>query len=171
MKMLLLLILFPLFSGAAVDVAFVEIRNYNGDLLQLEPNGQFAHIAISYKGKWLHSHPYRGVEIVSMAELEKIGTVKEILPVFDLSELDRTLVETFLGKPYDANFSWDDESIYCSELIGKLLRMEPEPMQFKAEVWPEQFQKFRGKLGLSPDDIYKILSDRRPQASHSAKYN
>lgn len=157
MKKFLLLILFPLLSFASVDVAFIEIRDPNGKLLRLEPDGQFAHIAISFEGKWLHSHPYRGVEAISTAELEKIGTIKEVLTVFEPAELDRALVKKFLGKPYDRAFSWSNDSIYCSELVGKLLKIEPKPMHFAADVWPQQFQKFRGLLGLSPDDIYKIL--------------
>jgi len=32
----------------------------------------------------------------------------------------RTLGKTWLGRPYDLQFRWDDEALYCSELVYKL---------------------------------------------------
>ncbi len=79
MKLILSLLFIPFYCSAAIDVAFIEIRNYEGKIIQLETNGQFAHVAISYQGNWLHAHPYRGVEIVSKEVLEKTGYIKKSL--------------------------------------------------------------------------------------------
>ena len=32
----------------------------------------------------------------------------------------RTLAQSYLGKDYDSFFSWDDNKMYCSELVWKL---------------------------------------------------
>lgn len=157
MKYFVLMFLMPFYSFATVDIVFIELRSQSGQLIQLEPNGQFAHIAISYKDGWLHSHPFRGVEVISQDALEKIGTIKMIITIQGLDSLKDTQVEKFLGKPYDAEFSWSDEKIYCSELIGKLLNIDPQPMTFETEIWPKHTQSLRGQLGLSPDDIFQFL--------------
>lgn len=161
MKVILSLVLFASsFCFASVEVAFIELKNYQGQVVQLEPNGQFAHIAISYQGVWLHSHPIRGVELTTEHMLQKMGTIKQVITVPNLAALDEAQVEKFIGKPYDGNYSWDDEKIYCSELIAKLLGIKPQPMKFDPSLWPASFQKMKGQLGISPDDIFKILKNR-----------
>jgi uncharacterized protein YycO len=46
-----------------------------------------------------------------------------VLRLADLSEADAQAVasaaESFLGRPYDAQFDWDDEKIYCADLVVK----------------------------------------------------
>ncbi len=148
----------PLTASAVVEVAFIEMRTPDGKVLQLEKGGRFAHIAISYRGQWLHAHPFYGVEVVESEKLERIGVIKEVLTVSELVSLDNEEVARFLGKPFDSSYSWSDEKIYCSELVGKLLRLKPLPMDFSAEVWPERYRKLNGAPGLSPDGIYRILS-------------
>jgi len=142
-------------------VAFIEIRDRHGNIHQLEPGGRFSHIAISYKGRWLHAHPYRGVELVDSADLEKIGALTQVsLPEYP--ELTSDMLKTYLHKPYGSEFSWSDETYYCSKLVGKILGMNPEPMSFDAEVWKKT--NLRGDVGLSPDDIYqKIRGPQRPR--------
>lgn len=157
MNFFMLILLMPLFSFASIDVAFIELRNHNGQLLQLEPNGKFTHIAISYRGGWLHSHPNRGVEVISQDNLEKIGTIKAITTVTERDSLNESQVRKYLDKPYDPEFSWRDDKIYCSELVAKLLNIDPLPMTFETEVWPDRFKSLKGQLSLSPDDIFQLL--------------
>jgi len=150
-----LLVLFT--SGIAlaeVKIAFIEIRYPDGQIHQMEPGGRFSHIAISYRGKWLHTHPYRGVEAVSLEDLKKMGTVSiMILP--SLSEISQEQFDFYNGQPYDPTFSWDGQGYYCSELVGKILNIKPQPMDFKAEIWGGK--KKNESLGLSPDDIFRAL--------------
>lgn len=160
MKLLAVLLFIPTFSFAAIDVAFIEVKNYGGQVVRLEKGGQFAHIAISYQGQWLHSHPLRGVEVVSQDVLEEIGSIRAFVTISDKESLNKAQVETFLGKPYDPEFSWGDEKMYCSELVAKLLKIEPEPMAFESAVWSQHSHQLRGQLGLSPDDIFRILKQR-----------
>ena len=147
------------FSLAGVEIAFIEIRAGDGRVLQLEPNGRFAHIAISYQGNWLHTHPYRGVELVSRKVLEETGLIIQVIRMPEV-ELESTAVKSVLGKPYDSTFSWNSDGFYCSELVGKLLKLHPEPMLFARPLWKGPLTEKAGEFGLSPDDIYRILQGR-----------
>ena len=154
---LLLVFLWIAFAQARVQVAFVEIRRPDGTLVQLEPGGRFAHLAISYRGQWLHSHPYRGVELINTNDLAKMGTlaVKITLPAMEPSD---GMVKGLVGLPYDREYSWSNERMYCSELVAKILQLKPSPMYFDPKLWPKEYQKLNGQLGISPDDIYRILA-------------
>jgi hypothetical protein len=157
MKLLLSLLLLPLFSFASVQVAFLEIRDAKGNLVQLEPGGRFAHVAISYQGQWLEAHPYFGVHLVSFETLKKMGTIALILDLPNTLELDPSQVEPLLGKAFDREYSWSDEKYYCSELVGKILKLKPEPMIFDPSLWPPEYQNYNGEMGLSPDEIFRML--------------
>lgn len=153
----LIVVLLSLWSkacGAQVQIAFIEMKDAQGQTVQLEPGGHFAHIAISYRGRWLHAHPYRGVELITSAQLEKIGRVVK-MTLTSRSELTAEELVTYEGRPYDPTFSWTDDSYYCSQLIAKILQIEPLPMNFRAPLW--QGRKKQQGWGLSPDDIYRIL--------------
>ena len=159
MKLFALILLLSVIAQAKVQVAFIEMRNYYGQIIQLEPGGRFAHSAISYKGQWLQAHPVRGVELVPIETIRKMGEIKEMLDVPGLEELDSAKVKAMLGKPFDHGYVWDDEKIYCSELIAKLLDLPTKPMVF-SDTWPWQYQQLNGLPGLSPDGVYQILSEQ-----------
>ena len=143
-------------ASAQVYVAFIEVRTPDGKLVQFEPGSRFAHSAISYKGYWLHSYPPRGVELTTFDQLQKIGTVT-IVPLKNVAPLTQAEVSKYLGKPFDYYYSWNDDSIYCSELIAKLLRIKPVPMDFSAPIWPKNYKKFHGMPGMSPDGLARSL--------------
>lgn len=157
MKFLILTLLFPLWAQAQVSLAFIEMRSSDGKIVQLEPNGRFAHIAISVGNMWLHSHPYRGVELINQYELQKMGKV-EFHTLKYYKKLNLKEISDYLGKPYDPLFSWDDDTYYCSELVGKILNIEPQPMSFDAPIWNKKYEFRKGELGLSPDDIYETVT-------------
>lgn len=140
---------------ATIKVAFIEIRDHQGRIQQFEPGGRFAYVAISFQNQWLHAHPYRGVELVEFSSLEKIGPVMPI-EMRDIPELSYAQIKDYLGKPYDATFSWEGDGHYCSELVGKLLKILPKPMHFQSPVWMQRKKNFG--VGLSPDDIYKEIT-------------
>lgn len=153
----LLAFLYSIQIHATVTIAFLEVKDPRGYIVQLEPSGKYAHIAISFQDKWLHSHPLRGVEIVDQVELEKIGKIAEVISIETLRELTRLDVIPYLGKPYDSEFSWSDDKIYCAELVAKILKIPPTPMTFSSPVWSQEYKRLRGEMGLSPDDIYKSM--------------
>lgn len=145
-------------AHAKVQVAFIEFYNSDGRLIQLEPGGRFAHVAVSHKGLWLHAHPLRGVELTNTFELSKLGRIGRVVELRQMSELSDELVRKFLGKPYDPDFTWSDDKIYCSELIAKIFGLPPEPMHFDTTLWPQRYWKFEGQPGLSPDKVFAYMT-------------
>jgi hypothetical protein len=152
--------LLPRDAIASVDVAFVEIIAPDGHLVQFEKNGRFGHSAIFYHGQWLQAHPWRGVELTSKSEVEKIGCIAEVVHIPDPAELDSKKLKTLIGRPFDHDYTWDDKSLYCAELVAKLLDIPPTPMEFDPNLWPEEFQKHNGEPGISPDGVYRALKAR-----------
>lgn len=141
-----------------MKVAFLESRDLQGHVIPLEPGGRFGHLAISFQNQWLHAHPFYGVQLASTDDLKKMGHLALILELPDRPELTWSQIQPFLGVPFDHKFSWSNESYYCSELVGKILGLTPEPMDFSLPIWPPEVQKYHGQLGLSPDDIFRKLS-------------
>lgn len=155
---LILALLCPL--AQASRVAFLEIHDAHGNLIQYEKGGRFGHIAISYKGGWLHAYPRFGVIWVrNTKELSRFGVVAKIIELPSFSEPSERVVNQLLGLPYDYRYSWSNAAFYCSELVGKILGLKPVPMDFSAPIWGMRTQKLpRGELGLSPDYIYRVLT-------------
>jgi hypothetical protein len=69
----------------------------------------------------------------------------------------RSLGSSWLGRPYDLKFRWDDESLYCSELAHKLFARAANVRLGKIEQASE--------MNLSDDRVQKAL-DRRFAGSH-----
>ncbi len=153
----LLSLFISLSAQARITVAFLEVRDYNGKVVQLEPGGQFAHVAISYKDGWLHAHPVRGVEFIHRKTLERIGAIKVGISLPNAPEITEAIANKYLGKAYDSEFSWTDDKMYCSELVAKILGFPPEPMYFDPKLWPPQYDALNGLPGISPDDLYERL--------------
>ena len=153
-------IIFPspaIASSDTIKVAFLEVRDTRGNLTRLEPNFPWAHMAISVDNGWLHAHPATGVEWTSTAKLEQFGRIAHIMPVPNWFKPHMELVDGFIGHPYDRDFSWDDNSFYCSELVAKILGFAPVPMVFDPQFWPASYLRFNGKPGISPGLVYRRL--------------
>jgi hypothetical protein len=146
---------------AQVRVSWLEVRDSLGNVVHLEPNFDYAHVAIQVGNRWLHAHPNRGVELVSEQVLEQYGKIREVWASDDEDEanyLDE--IPYYLGRPFDNEFSWSDDKIYCAELIAKLLRVAPTPMHFDSKLWSSWYQKYEGKPGSSPSKLYFALQSR-----------
>jgi len=147
-------------SFSKTRVAWMELRTQEGKLIQLEPNFYYAHMAIQVGNHWLHANPRTGVELISVEQLERIGKIKEVLESHQGQDEFVEDVPFFLKRPFDNEYSWGDEKIYCSELVAKLLRVAPSPMHFDENFWPIWFQKYEGLPGASPSKLHKELKAR-----------
>ncbi len=147
----------PATAGQPVQVAFLEVRDVNGQPLRLEPWFPWAHMAISFEGGWIHSHPATGVEWASTERLEKFGRIAHVVTVPDWFEPRMELADAFAGLPYDREFSWDNQALYCSELVAKLLGIAPVPMVFDPRLWPQDYLRFNGQPGISPGIVYRRI--------------
>lgn len=160
MKPLLLLILFFCsWSHADVSVIFFQIQDGQDRVVQLEEGGDFFHVALQLEdGTWIHSHPKRGVEIITNPVLLSKNFV--ILTHPDWPSIRRDSVKKFLGLPFDFTYDWvDQKSTYCSKLVGELLDIKPLPMSFRSEHWKYSRTQVSNGMGLSPDDLYSILKN------------
>lgn len=158
----------PLFIGLFVlseniyaksKVAWLQLQDSKGQVVQLEPNFYYAHVAIEVNGNWLHANPKSGVELVTIEALDRVGKIKEILES-DEESVDFSGVEFFISRPFDHEYSWNDDKIYCAELVAKLLNIPPSPMHFDLKYWHPWFQKYEGLPGASPAKIYQELKNR-----------
>ncbi|WP_413613365.1 YiiX/YebB-like N1pC/P60 family cysteine hydrolase [Bdellovibrio sp. HCB-110] len=137
-------------------IAFLELYDRNGELVQYEPGGRFSHTAIQFDeigDKWLNAYPGEGVAIVSWEELQHRGVIAEIVEIPQNVHLSQ--VAPYMGRPFDFWYSWSDDALYCTELIGKLLGVPTHPMKFNKKVWPKSYWKLEGTPGLSPDGLWK----------------
>lgn len=148
-------------AQAGLSVAFFSQRDHQGRIVQYEQGGRFSHVALSYRGRWLHVSTTNGVELIDSLEMIRGAEIAEILTDHRADELDAATVEKLLGLPYDTLFRWEDEgSTYCSKLAGTLLGIEPTPMTFTGNGWSFFRGLPRGQLGLSPEDVYAALIAR-----------
>lgn len=167
-KAIFALLLFSLtsFADQIVEVGFLELRHWNGSLRLLEPDFRFAHVAVKIDGKWLHAHPARGVEYVEEAELEKVGKIGLVIRTAVPHQISAKSVSLYIGKPYDLDFSWEEGSYYCSELVAKILGISPVPMHFDPALWPEKYLQLEGNPGISPGLVYRALASPALTCAH-----
>ncbi|WP_413570407.1 hypothetical protein ACLWBD_07565 [Bdellovibrio sp. HCB117] len=157
MRFALFILLFLAVSSsfAKTRIAFLELYDRHGRLVQYEPGGRFAHTAIQFDDigdKWLNAYPGEGVAIVSWEDLEHRGVIAEVIEI--PQDIRLSQVKPFMGLPFDFWYSWSDDALYCTELIGKLLNIPTHPMKFNKQVWPKNYWHLEGTLGLSPDSVY-----------------
>lgn len=147
-------------AQAQTQVAFLEVYDAQGHLIQYEPGSRFGHSALRVGSLWLQAYPGEGVRLISWQELQKRGKVAALLtlPI----EIRKEAIRPYLGRPFDFQYTWDDEAFYCSELIAKILGIPPQPMQFNRKVWPPSYWPLEGQPGMSPDKIYGILRGPGP---------
>lgn len=157
-----LVVIFGLLSsvGNAVEVAFFTFRKPDGTVLELEPRGKFAHVAIRVGSQWMHAHPYRGVDFVD--RLSQIGHEWTVLANDNVQPLSLMNVARFTKLKYDSRFRWEaEDSTYCSKLVGQILKIDPLPAAFEVQAWDHlRTEQREGSLGLSPDDLFTILKKR-----------
>ncbi|WP_413944604.1 hypothetical protein [Bdellovibrio sp. HCB-162] len=145
-------------------IAFLELYDRNGELVQYEPGGRFSHTAIQFDeigDKWLNAYPGEGVAIVSWEDLQHRGVVADIVEI--PMDVHLSQVKPYMGRPFDFWYSWSDDAFYCTELIGKLLGVPTHPMKFNKQVWPKSYWKLEGTPGLSPDQLWKWARELSPQ--------
>lgn len=158
---LLLITLFlcaSIIAHGRVDIAFIPMRDHNGNIVEFEQGGQFGHIAVSYKGLWFHSHPKRGVELTK--NLKEFGNEFIVLTSDDYNEPSENFVKAQLGKPFSYLKPWEDEKYqYCSKLIAQAFGIPPTEMTFSGPGWQGRKDLPRGALGASADKLYRTFLD------------
>ncbi|MCB0357375.1 MAG: hypothetical protein KDD40_10225 [Bdellovibrionales bacterium] len=139
-----------------VRVAFLVFHDHKGKIVQLEPQGRFGHVAISYKNGWVHS--YRGRRVEWVEDLSRFGHVALIVDVEQVPEnIEDNLIEQF-GKPYSLESEWEDpNATHCAKLVGQVLELAAKPTNWSTSFWQFNPLKKYPRRSLSPDDIYEYL--------------
>lgn len=136
----------------AVQIAFFQSFNSKGEPVIFE--GLYSHAAISYRGQWLHAHPYFGIELTS--DLKRFGPYYKIIENPNYPEPSEEFVNRQLSKKFNIFAEWfNPDETYCSKLVGQALNMTPTKMRFQSKNWrATRAVNYRGQLGLSPSDVY-----------------
>ena len=159
--LIFIFILISNFVSAQVKVAFIKVYRPNGSVLYLEPNFAYAHVAISYERGWINAHPKHGVQLTkSLEELDFPKHESFIMQSYSMPEISTEKALRLQGRNYDREFNWDsDDSLYCSELVAKLLAVRPKPMFFDPKIWPKPYWKLNGRPGISPFLLLQEMLD------------
>ena len=66
-------------ATAGTKIAFLEVYDSAGKLVQYEPNSRFGHSALQVGNLWLQSYPGEGVKLITLEELKHRGKIAEVL--------------------------------------------------------------------------------------------
>lgn len=153
------IVLFPLFSISAQQIALSEADIQTGDLLfygdesalskaidqvtRVDEQVQFSHVGVAEAGRqtvWvIHSLPGKGVVRESLASF--VAGSASAVWVYRATNLSNgakrravQVAQRYLSQPYNYTYVMDDYGIYCSELIyyafSKYSLFELKPMTF-----------------------------------------
>lgn len=171
MKALLYILFLNLFLSTAtqaqIKIAFLEQYNQNGELVQYEPGGRFVHTAVQFPEiapLWLNAYPREGVALIDWETLSTRGVIAKVIETPHTMTLSQ--IQPYWGKPFDYKYSWSDEAIYCTELIGKVLGIAPTPMKLNKKFWPPSYWHIEGLPGISPDGLYHWAMENSTPAKY-----
>lgn len=156
------------------DVILLDLDCWSCSLIEDETQGPFSHSGLVFRNdNSIHIGQSLGevylLEINSFLALSnKKATVLRPRKINakhkkDLKELYFTKYE---GVVFDHDYTWGDDSYYCSEFIYKILndslkfkKFSPKPMSYLRNwnLWTQYFGHTppQGKMGISPNDFYR----------------
>lgn len=114
------------------DILFQISTSGQGKAIQLATNSPYSHCGILFRdnNEWMVFEGVQPVKKTPLTEWIKRGQ-HNIVVSKRLKNADQLLTPSvknrmkteankFIGKNYDLTFEWDDERIYCSELVYKI---------------------------------------------------
>lgn len=164
----------PLSDLQTGDIILLDMDCFSCELIENETGGPFSHSGIVLK---LGSQVYVAQSLGSVHHIPLqafLGYSNKVPHVIRPKHINfskkRKLLENYkrkyLGMDFDHDYVWDDEKLYCSEFIYKLLKsvyaiekFKPTPMTYdkNPKGWEIYFGGKlppSGKLGLSPNDFF-----------------
>lgn len=146
------------------DLIFQESESRQSELVRLVTRSRWTHMGVVFnepegpvvleavgpvRKTVLQSWIDRGRERVYV--IKRLRTAKTQLTTEALKKM-RDLGATWVGRPYDLKFRWDDESLYCSELAYKLFDRAVGARLGKLEK--------AGDMALNDDRVQRELRKR-----------
>ena len=152
------------------DILLQPLHCWACNLIEAETESEFSHIGVVTKvvdGVVFVGEAFTKVREVTLDEFnsktQKGLKLKVMRPYFISDDLSKIFDSKFKDLPYDSGYLWNDDEIYCSELLYKLFEslnmVTPKalPMTFthNREYW---FKYFKGNIpdgiiGISPRDF------------------
>lgn len=144
------------------DLIFVESQSSQSEAIREATGSPWSHVGVAMKHEGVIKvieAGARGVAITSLDDFIDLGRNRRV-SIHRLSatlkdaerEALRTALKKHLGKPYDRMFRWDDNSLYCSELVWKAYRDS-------TGIELGRMQTF-GDFDLSSPEVKKLLMKR-----------
>lgn len=114
------------------DIIFQTSQSSQSAAIQLATHSKYSHMGIIF---FQDSKPYvlEAIRTVQYTPLDKwidrgkdgkyvVKRLRNAEKSINLQSIEKlkTAAATFKGKPYDINFEWSDDYIYCSELVWKI---------------------------------------------------
>lgn len=145
-----------LMSATSFATVIVAFYNFPPNTIPYEKGGRFMHSALFYEGRWIDAYPYYGVRVAPHPPYP-VPSVLLISPN-DL-KIDWQRITERSHQRFDLIAPWNSRTLtYCSKLIGELLNIPPEPMDFSSAYWntwrANGINLPQGQPGLSPDDVF-----------------
>ena len=116
------------------DIIFQTSSSPLSVAIQLATKSKYSHCGIIFKekGAW---YVYEAVQPVSITPLDqwiahgdggkfvikRLGNAKQALTSSTINKMKQA-GKQFMGKDYDGTFEWNDDRIYCSELVWKIYK-------------------------------------------------
>ncbi|MGC4094465.1 MAG: YiiX/YebB-like N1pC/P60 family cysteine hydrolase [Polyangiaceae bacterium] len=109
------------------DLIFQESSSAQSDMVRALTRSRWTHLGVIFKDKAGYTvlEAASPVRRTPLAHFVARGRGKRYVvkrwqgEAFDAARL-RQIGASFVGRPYDLKFRWDDQSLYCSELVFKL---------------------------------------------------
>lgn len=116
------------------DLIFHISKSEQSEAIQLATKSEYSHCGLIYKNK-NDFFVVEAIQPVSLTPLDewiargekghyvvkRLKNSEQILTP-DILKKMKMEGEKFIGKNYDFNFNWDDDKIYCSELVWKIYK-------------------------------------------------
>jgi hypothetical protein len=154
------------------DILLLDMDCWSCALIEDETGGPYSHsgIVLNINGKIQIGQSLGQVYLLDF-DYFKNFTTKPIMHLrpksmsrYKKEKLLSLYFNDYDGLPFDDDFVWDDEKLYCSEFIYKILddvisfkSFGPKPMSYTRnwEAWKAYFKKEppQGKIGISPNDF------------------
>ena len=130
------------------DLVFQDTRSPQSRIIRSITDSPYSHVGVIFRreGRLHVFEAYGPVKSTPLTDwvrrdegrfaIRRLKRREELLDAEALAALEK-LGQAWLGKPYDPQFRWDDEKLYCSELVWKLFREGLEIELAELERWED----------------------------------
>jgi len=151
------------------DIVFQQTGGEQGRAVRLATGSPWTHVGILFKqnGNWMVYEAVGPVQFAPLAEWIERGTDDQwtakrwkaqdrTMTADELARL-KNAGTRFKGLPYDLQFNWSDDRVYCSELVWKMYKegpgielCAPRPMREHDLGTPAVQELMRKRYGGTP---------------------